>query len=91
MVCDLRFFQNWLESLWFIWSLDVHFSLHVNLDYAILNFWFLCSLLMCVCRFRMAPVCVPVETLLSQYGVVWVVYSLGVLVCLFKRAPLFAN
>jgi hypothetical protein len=27
------FFQNWLESLWFIWSFDVHLSMYVNLDW----------------------------------------------------------
>ena len=29
-----RFFQNWLESLWLIWSLDVQLSMYVNLDWA---------------------------------------------------------
>ena len=52
------FFQNWLENLWFIWPLDVHLSMYVNLYCVILNSWFLCSLLMYVCRFRMAHVCV---------------------------------
>ena len=37
------FFQNWLESLWIIWSLDVLLPMYVNLYYAILNSWFLCS------------------------------------------------
>ena len=39
----------------------------------------------------MAPVCVPIGTPLSQYGVVWVVCILGVLVGLSRRAPLFAS
>ena len=79
----LRFFQNWLESLWFIWSLNVHLSMYVNLDCASLYSWFLCSLLMYVCRFRIAPVWVHVGTPLSQYNIVRVVCILGVLeVCL---------
>ena len=53
------FFKIWLESLWFIWSLDVHLSMYVNLDCASLNSWFLCTLLMYVCRFRIAPVWMP--------------------------------
>ena len=85
------FFQNWLESLWLIWLLDVHLSIYVNLDWASLSSWFLCSSLMYVCRFRMAPVCVPVGTPFSQYGVVWAVCILGVLVGLSRRAPLFAS
>ena len=51
-----EFFQNWLESLWLTWSLDVHLSMHVNLDWARLSSWFQCFLLMYVCRLRMAPV-----------------------------------
>ena len=85
------FFQNWLESLWLIWLLDAHLSMYVNLDWAHLNPWFLCSLLMYVCRFRMAPVWVLVGTPLSQYGVVWAICILGMLVGLSKRAPLFAS
>jgi hypothetical protein len=49
-VCGPGVFQNWLKSLWLIWSLDVHLSMYVNLDWAHLNSWFLCSLLMYVCR-----------------------------------------
>ena len=65
-----RFFQNWLESLWSIWSLDVHLSMYVNLDRASLSSWFMCSLLMYGCRLRIAPVWVLVGTPLSQYGIV---------------------
>ena len=28
-VCDHRVFQNWLEVLWLIWSLDVHLTMIV--------------------------------------------------------------
>ena len=87
----LGFFQNWLKSLWLIWSLDVHLSMYVNLDWASLSSWFLCSLLMYVCRLHLAPVRVHVGTPLSQYGVVWAVCTLGVLPCLSRRAPSFAN
>ena len=87
----MGFFHHWLESLWFIWSLDVHLSMYINLDCVILSSWFLCSLLMYVCMFRMALVCVPVGTPLSQYGTIWAVCILGVLVCLFRRAPSFTN
>ena len=86
-----RFFHNWLESLGVIWSLDVHLSMYENLDWAHFNYWFLCSLLTYVCRFRMALMCVPVGIPLSQYGVVWAVCILGVLVGLSRRAPLFAS
>ena len=63
----------------------------VYLDWAHFNSWFLCSLLTYVCRFRMAPVCVPVGTPLSQYGVIWAVCILGMLVGLSRRAPLFVG
>ena len=57
-----RFFQIWVESLWLIWSLDVHLSIYVNLDWASLSSWFLCSLLMYVCKMHIAPMWVPVGT-----------------------------
>ena len=57
-----EFFPNWLESLWLICSLDVHLSMYVNLNWAGLSSWFLCSLLMYVCRLRIAPVWEPVGT-----------------------------
>ena len=85
------FFLNWLESLWLIWSLDVHLSMYVNLDWAHLNSWFLCSLLMYVRRLCMAPMWVPVGTPLSQCGVIWDVCILGMLAGSFKRALLFAG
>ena len=56
----------WLESLSLIWSLDVHLSMYTNLDWPSLSSWFLCPLLMYVCRLRIAPVCEPVGTPLSQ-------------------------
>ena len=84
-------FHNWFESLGLIWSLDVHLSMYGNLDWAHFSSRFLCSLLTYVCRFRMAPICVPVGTPFSQYGVVWAVCILGVLVGLSRRAPLFAS
>ena len=87
----LGFFQNWLESLWWIWSLDVHLSMCVNLNCAHLSSWFLCSLSMYVCRFRMAPMWVLVGTPLSQYGVAWAVCILRMLAGLSRRAPLFAS
>ena len=86
-----RFFQNWLESLGLIRLLDVHLSMYENLDWAHCHSWFLCSLLTYACRFRMAPMCVPVGTPLSQYGVVWAICILGVLAGLSRRAPLFAS
>jgi hypothetical protein len=74
------FFRKWLQTLWLLWLLDVHLSTYVILKWAQLDSWFLCSLLMYVCRFRMAPVWVPIGAPLSQYGVVWVVCILGMLV-----------
>ena len=40
-----------------------------------LDYWFLCSLLMYVCRYM--PVWVPIGAPLSQYGVVWAICILG--------------
>ena len=65
--------------------------MNVILDCINLNSWFLCSLLMYVCRFRMAPVWVPVGTPLSQYGVIWAICIMGVFMGLFRRAPSFAS
>jgi hypothetical protein len=48
-----------------------------ELDWASLNFWFLCSLLTYDYRLHIAPMWVPIGTPLSQYGVVWVVCILG--------------
>ena len=64
------FFQNWLESLWLIWSLDVHLSTYMNFDWASPSYFSLWSLFMYVCRLRIAHVCVPVGIMLNQYGVV---------------------
>ena len=72
-VCGPRVFQNWLESLWLIWSLDVHLFMYTNLHWASLNSWFLCSLLMYICRLCIAPMCEPIGTPLSQYDIVWAV------------------
>ena len=84
-------FPKLVESLWLIWSLDVHLSMYVNLDWANLSSWFMCSLLVYVCELHIAPLWVPLGTLLSQYGVVWAVCILGVLVVLSRRAPLFVS
>ena len=88
---DSRFSQNWLESLWLIWSMDVHLSTYVNLDWANLSSRFMCSLLMYVCRLRIAPIWAPVGTPLSKYGMVCDVCILWVLVGLSRRAPSFAS
>ena len=39
----------------------------------------------------MAHVCVRVRTPLSQYSAMWAVCIMGVLVCLFRRAPSFVG
>jgi hypothetical protein len=67
------------------------FCMYVNLNWTHLSSWLLCSLLMYVCRFRIAPVWVPIGTSLSQHGVVWAVCILGILAGLSRRAPLFAS
>ena len=86
-----RFFQNWLESLWLIWSLDVHLSIFVDLDRVNIDSLFLWLLLMYVCRLCVAHVCVSIGIPLSQYGVVWDVCIRGVLVGFFRRIPSFAK
>jgi hypothetical protein len=65
--------------------------MYVNLDWASLSSWFLCSLLMYVCRFRIAPVWVLVGTLLSQYSVVWAICTLGMLAGLSNKALMLAS
>ena len=91
-ICNPGIVQNWLESLWLIWSLDAHLSIYVNLDWANLSYWFLCCLLMSAHRlFCMAPIWIPIGTPLSQYVVVWIVCIWGVLVVLSRRVPLIAS
>jgi hypothetical protein len=61
--------------------------MYVNLDWANLSSWFLCSLLMYVCRLRIAPMWVLVGILFNWYVMVWAICILRVLAGLSKRAP----
>ena len=53
--CDTECFQNVLDNLWLMCSLDSHLSTYSNLCLAMFVSRFLCSLLMKVCRFWIAP------------------------------------
>jgi hypothetical protein len=72
-------------------AVGCHLSIYVILDWANLSSCFVCSLTMYVCRLHIAHVWVPVGTMSSYYGVVWVVGILGVLADLSKRAASFAS
>jgi hypothetical protein len=50
-----------------------------------------CSLVMNVRKLRMAPSCVVVGQLASQYGVVWAVWIRGVVSGFSLLFPLFAD
>ena len=60
------FFQNWLESFWFICVLNSHLSMYGNLIWTTLTSRLSCVFVTNVCRFLMAPSCVAVGQLASQ-------------------------
>ena len=60
------FFQNWLESVWFICVLDSHLSTYGNLFWTALTVRSSCALVTNVCKFLMAPSCVTVGQLASH-------------------------
>ena len=62
----LLFFQKWLESFWFICSLDSHFSTYGNLVWAILTSLLSCAFVINVCEILMARSCVAVGQFASQ-------------------------
>ena len=72
-------FQKWLESLWLICLFDSHLLTYGNFLLADACSWFSCSFIMNVRRLRMAPSCVAVGQLASQYGVVRAMCIRGVM------------
>jgi hypothetical protein len=61
--------HKWLESILFIWVFESHFSTYGNLVLATAVSKLSCSFVMNVRKLRMAPSCVPVGQLASQYRV----------------------
>jgi hypothetical protein len=82
---------KWLESFWFIWVLDSHLSTYGNLCLARFASLFPCSFVMNVRRLRMAPSCVVVGQLASQYGVEWPMCICGVASGFSLVVPSFAR
>ena len=74
----LSFFQKWLESFWLICLFDSHLSTYGNFFLANAVSRVSCSFVMNVWRLRMAPSCVAVGQLASQYGVGWAMCMCGV-------------
>ena len=57
-----------MESFWFIWVFESHLSTYGNVFMAALVSRLPCSFVINVRRLRMAPLCVAVGQLASQYG-----------------------
>lgn len=87
----LSFCQKWLESFWFICLFDNHLATYGNLWLARVFSWDSCVLDINVRRLRMAPSCVAVGQLASQYGVAWAVWMCGVFVGFSWVVPIFAS
>jgi hypothetical protein len=85
------FCQKWLESFWFIWVFESHLSTYGNLCLAMVVSKLSCSFVMNVRKLRMAPSCVPVGQLASQYGVVRAMCMCGVCSGFSKLFPSFAS
>ena len=84
-------FQKWLESFWLICLFDSHLLTYGYFRLADAYSWFLCSFVINVRRFRIAPSCVPVGQLANQYGVVQAMCIRGVMLGLSRCVPVFAS
>jgi hypothetical protein len=83
--------QKWLESFWFIWVFDSLLSTYENLLLAMDVSRWPCSFGMNVRKLRMAPSCVVVGQLASQYGVGRAMWMCGVLSSFSLVVPAFAS
>jgi hypothetical protein len=78
--------------VWFIGSLDSHLSIYIYIYiclFGFVSFSFLCSLLINVFRFHIAPL-YGGGSLASRYRIVWVVFMCVVRVSLVLKTPKFA-
>ena len=83
--------QKWLESFWLIWVFESHLSTYGNLFLVVVVSKLSCSIVMNVRKLRMAPSCVPVGLLASQYGVGRAMWMCGVCSGFSRLFPSFAS